>query len=75
MYFSMGKMLGVPVNKMRFAVLIFATLAVTSTVSVTGIISFVGLLAPHAASLMTKRTDNFTLLLGGLCGGKLFKRY
>lgn len=66
-----AKMLGVPVNKMRFAVLVFATLAVTSTVSVTGIISFVGLLAPHAASLMTRRTDSFTLLLGGLCGGIL----
>jgi len=66
-----AKMLGVPVSKMRFAALAFATLAVTSTVSVTGIISFVGLLAPHAASLMTKRTDSFTFLLSGLCGGIL----
>ena len=66
-----AKMLGVPVNKMRFAVLIFATLAVTSTVSVTGIISFVGLLAPHAATLMTKKVDSFTFLLGGLCGSIL----
>lgn len=66
-----AKMLGVSVNKMRFAVLIFATLAVTSTVSVTGIISFVGLLAPHAAALMTKKVDSFTLLLSGLCGSIL----
>lgn len=66
-----AKMLGVPVAKMRFAVLLFATLAVTSTVSVTGIISFVGLLAPHAARLMVKRNDIFTLALSGICGGIL----
>ncbi len=66
-----AKMLGVPVSKMRFAVLVFATLAVTATVSVTGIISFVGLLAPHAARLISKKTDGTTLVLSGLCGGIL----
>ena len=66
-----AKMLGVPVSKMRFAVLMFATLAVTATVSVTGIISFVGLLAPHAARLLIKKADGASLILSGLCGGIL----
>ncbi len=66
-----AKMLGVAVNKMRFAVLIFATLAVTSTVSVTGIISFVGLLAPHAAMLIIKKASPAAFVLSGLWGSIL----
>ncbi len=66
-----AKMLGVSVFKMRFAVLVFATLAVTSTVSVTGVISFVGLLAPHAAKLVCKRMSAFSFLLSGLAGSIL----
>ncbi len=66
-----AKMLGVPVNKMRFVVLIFATLAVTSTVSVTGIISFVGLLAPHVAMLIIKRANVAMFFFSGICGSLL----
>ncbi len=66
-----ARMLGVPVFKMRFAVLVFATLAVSTTVSVTGVISFVGLLAPHAAKLLVKKVNYVTFLMSGIAGGVL----
>ena len=52
-------------------VLLTATLAVACIVSLTGLISFVGLLAPHAARLLTGRNDSGTMLLGGILGGVL----
>ena len=42
-----ARMLGVSVGKLRLAVLLVATLVVSCVVSLTGLISFVGLLAPH----------------------------
>ena len=41
-----ARLLGVPVGRMRFLLLTLATLVVAAVVSVTGLISFVGLLAP-----------------------------
>lgn len=64
-------MLGVSVGRLRLAVLLIATLAVASVVSLSGLISFVGLLAPHGARLMTGRNGAGTMLLGGLLGGAL----
>lgn len=48
-------LLGVDVDRMRHLVLILATLTVASIVSVTGLISFIGLLAPHIARLLDRR--------------------
>lgn len=62
-------MLGVPVGKLRLAVLLTATLTVASVVSLTGLISFVGLLAPHGARLITKSNRMGTMFLSGLMGG------
>lgn len=64
-------MLGVPVRHMRRIVLVLATLAVSSVVSVTGLISFVGLLAPHMARLLTRSSRFSTALLSGWIGGCL----
>ena len=64
-------MLGVQVGRLRLAVLLAATLAVACVVSLTGLISFVGLLAPHAARMLTGRSSLGTMLLGGLLGGVL----
>ena len=64
-------MLGVSVSRLRLAVLLLATLVVASVVSLTGLISFVGLLAPHTARLLTKENKPGTMLLGGLLGGIL----
>lgn len=64
-------MLGVRVGQLRLAVLLAATLVVSCVVSLTGLISFVGLLAPHGARLLTRRNGPGTMLLGGLLGGIL----
>ena len=66
-----ARMLGVNMSVLRLAVLLVATLAVASVVSLTGLISFVGLLAPHGARLLTKNNRSGTMLLSGLLGGIL----
>ena len=66
-----ARMLGVRVGAMRFAVLTTATLAVASVVSLTGLISFVGLLAPHAARMLVRQNRRGTMLLSGVMGGIL----
>ena len=66
-----ARMLGVSVGKMRLAVLLIATLTVSGVVSLTGLISFVGLLAPHAARMITKSNKIGTMLLSGCLGGAL----
>lgn len=66
-----ARMLGVSVGKLRLFVLLTATLMVSSVVSLTGLISFIGLLAPHGARLLTKDNRPGTMLLAGLLGGLL----
>lgn len=66
-----ARMLGVPVGRLRLLVLLLATLAVSCVVSLTGLISFVGLLAPHTARLLTRSNRSSTMLLSGLLGGAL----
>ena len=66
-----ARMLGVSVTVMRLVVLLTATLTVASVVSLTGLISFVGLLAPHGARLLTGRNHCGTMVLSGLLGGVL----
>ena len=66
-----ARMLGVPVGTLRLVVLLAATLSVASVVSLTGLISFVGLLAPHGARLLTRNNRIGTMLLSGLLGGIL----
>ena len=67
---SEARMLGVNVGTLRLIVLLVATLAVSSVISLTGLISFIGLLAPHGARLLTKNNLG-TMLLSGLLGGIL----
>ena len=66
-----ARMLGVNVGKLRLTELLNATLVVSSVVSLTGLISFVGLLAPHGARLLTKNNRISTMFLSGLLGGIL----
>lgn len=66
-----ARMLGVPVRQVRMGILILATLVVAAIVSVTGIISFVGLLAPHAARLLLKDSRVSTLWFSGILGSML----
>lgn len=64
-----SKMLGLKVAKMRMILLMLATLAVAGIVSMTGIISFLGLLTPHCARKMTKNNQVGTMVFAGLLGG------
>lgn len=66
-----ARMLGVPVGTMRLAVLLLSTLTVAAVISTTGLISFIGLLAPHIARMLTGDNRIRTMLLGGYCGGIL----
>ena len=66
-----ARLLGVPVGRMRFLLLTLATLVVAAVVSVTGLISFVGLLAPHCARLLVGHNRRSTSLLSGLVGSTL----
>ena len=66
-----ARMLGVNVGALRLAVLLIATLVVASVVSLSGLISFIGLLAPHGARLLTKDNRIGTMFLSGLLGGAL----
>ena len=63
-----ARMLGVNVTALRLAVLLVATLAVAAVISLTGLISFVGLLAPHAARFLCRGSRLATLAMSGLCG-------
>ena len=66
-----ARMLGVSVGPLRVVVLLLATLAVSAVVSLTGLISFVGLLAPHGARLLIRSSRRGAMLLSGLLGGVL----
>ena len=66
-----ARMLGVSIFSLRLLVLLTATLTVASIISLTGLISFVGLLAPHIARLLTKENRIQTMFLSGLLGGIL----
>lgn len=62
------KALGVRLRPVRAAVLALSTLMVGSIISVTGLISFAGLIAPHTARLMLRRNDSTTIIMSGLVG-------
>ena len=66
-----ARMLGVHVVQLRLVILLVATLAVSSVVSLTGLISFVGLLAPHGARMLSKNNRSSTMLLSGFAGSIL----
>ena len=53
------------------AVLLLATLVTGAVVSATGLIAFIGLLAPHIARLLTRSSRFSTTVLAGLAGAVL----
>lgn len=60
--------LGVRLGSIRRCVLILSTLLVASIICVTGLISFIGLIAPHIARLLLKRQNSVTMFLSALVG-------
>jgi iron complex transport system permease protein len=63
-----GKSLGLQVEKTRLYVILAATLVVASIVSITGLISFIALIAPHIARIIMKKNDFNTAVFSGLIG-------
>lgn len=66
-----ARMLGSPVGILRPVILMLATLMTGAVISVTGLISFIGLLAPHIARLLTGSSRFSTTALSGVCGACL----
>lgn len=62
------RMLGVRLQRVRLVVLILSTLLVASIICITGLISFVGLIAPHIARLMLRRNNTATIWMSAMVG-------
>lgn len=63
--------LGVRLRPIRLTVLALSTLLVASVICVTGLISFIGLIAPHIAALMIKRQNTKAMILSSIVGGAI----
>lgn len=66
-----ARMLGISVGTMRMVLLFLATFSVAAIVSVTGLISFVGLLAPHTARMLCGHNRRSCCFLSGTIGSFL----
>lgn len=64
-----ARMLGLRLKPVRVLVLAASTLAVASIISVTGLIVFIGLIAPHIARLALRRNGFATSVMSALVGG------
>lgn len=62
------RMLGMNIRQIRLVILAFSTLAIASVISVTGLISFIGLISPHIARLMLQRNNFAACVMSSLVG-------
>lgn len=60
--------LGVAVGRTRLTVILFSTMLVSSVISVTGPVGFIGLISPHLTRRLLKRNDFGMILLSGILG-------
>jgi len=60
--------LGVNLKLIRLVVIISATMLVASIVSITGLITFIGLIAPHIGRKIRKKNDFNTAIFSGIIG-------
>lgn len=63
--------LGVRLRPVRLTVLALSTLLVASVICVTGLISFIGLIAPHIATFMIKQRNTKAMVLSSMVGGAI----
>lgn len=61
--------LGVPVRRIRYGVIVLATLICALTVSLAGMVGWVGLLVPHLARLLTGPSNTRLLPVSACLGG------
>ncbi|MGB9836364.1 MAG: FecCD family ABC transporter permease, partial [Candidatus Saccharicenans sp.] len=66
---EVAKSLGCPVKTIRKIFLVLATLLASFSVSVAGIIGFVGLIVPHAVRLIIGPDHRYLFLFSSLAGG------
>lgn len=64
-----SRMLGLRIAPVRAAVLALSTLMVAAVISVTGLITFIGLIAPHIARLILRRNNFSATVFSALIGG------
>ena len=63
--------LGLPARTLRLLALAAATLATSAVVSISGLVGWIGLLAPHAARLLVGETAARLLPMSALLGAAL----
>ncbi|GAA3955748.1 iron ABC transporter permease [Gordonia caeni] len=63
--------LGVPVRRLRTQTMVLVTLVAATVISITGVIGFVGLVAPHIAALLVGADERYRLPLAGVVGAAL----
>lgn len=63
--------IGMNVKKIRILVLILSTLLISSVVSVCGIVSWIGLMAPHIANMINKKSFHNNYMMTWMCGSVL----
>ncbi len=68
---TQARQLGVPAGRARLLLLAGASLLTAGAVAVSGVIGFVGLIAPHACRRLFGAEHGPLLLCCGLCGGAL----
>ncbi len=66
-----SRMLGVRTTLTRYGVLLCATLLVSGIVCVSGLIGFIGLIAPHIGRMLLKRNSFRVAVFSGLVGAVL----
>jgi len=66
-----ARSLGVPVERTRFILCVAAVLLTSTVISFTGVIGFVGLVAPHMARLVIGGSHRFLLPLSAILGAML----
>lgn len=63
--------LGVPVRRLRTQTMVLVTLVAATIISITGVIGFVGLVAPHIAAMLVGTDERYRLPLAGGIGAAL----
>lgn len=63
--------MGMNHEHMRMLILTLCTLATAAVISLTGVISFVGLIAPHLSYLLLRTRTHGYLAFSGMCGSAL----
>jgi iron complex transport system permease protein len=66
-----ARSLGVPVERVRFVLCIVAVLLTSTVISFTGVIGFVGLVAPHMARMMIGTDHRLLLPFSAIVGAWL----